>query len=269
MRPARGPYRASRQRSAFRPYPRRRVPSSLQVWEEEEEGVRGDDRRIRATRWLGKMETPGTLQGRIDAMNDFKKAAADAGAAKFGAVAYSYFFIFSERDAVVLQLIVTTLLSAAGAVLAVLLLFLHVGTVLLIAIGIAAVDGGLFIMMAFWAVPLDIGSFICLAIAVGLSVDYVVHVAHAFEHAHGTPAERAVAALHEIGGSVFKGGASTFLGIVLLAGSESVRDCRQLAVLRYAVHLSRKRHLRIPTNLPFCLLLCACRRSFASSSRCW
>lgn len=187
------------------------------VWEEDDDG----EQRIRATRLQGQMETPGTLQGRIDAMDAMKAAAAEAGAAELGAVLYSYFFIFSERDAIVLSLISSTLLSAAGAVLAVLLLFLHAGTVALIAVGIAGVDGGLFIMMMLWDVPIDIGSFICLAIAVGLSVDYVVHVAHAFEHAHGSGAERAVAALEEIGGSVFKGGASTFLGIVLLAGSES------------------------------------------------
>ncbi|KAG8462257.1 hypothetical protein KFE25_012077 [Diacronema lutheri] len=188
------------------------------VWEDD--GKEGDERRIRATRFLGEVEAPGTLQGRIDAMNEFR-AAAQPQAGALGAEVYSYFFIFSDRDATVVRLITGTLLSAAGAVLAVLLLFLHVTTVLLIAIGIAAVDGGLFITMAFWDVPLDVGSFICLAIAIGLSVDYVVHLAHAFEHARGDAAERAIGALDEIGSAVAKGGASTFLGIVLLAGSES------------------------------------------------
>lgn len=232
------------------------------VWEDD--GKEGDERRIRATRFLGEVEAPGTLQGRIDAsarsrprpaarhaprvahrasrtartrrraisrapgrwpmhaaaVNEFR-AAAQPQAGALGAEVYSYFFIFSDRDATVVRLITGTLLSAAGAVLAVLLLFLHVTTVLLIAIGIAAVDGGLFITMAFWDVPLDVGSFICLAIAIGLSVDYVVHLAHAFEHARGDAAERAIGALDEIGSAVAKGGASTFLGIVLLAGSES------------------------------------------------
>ena len=52
-----------------------------------------------------------------------------------------------------------------------------------------------------WDVPLDVGSFICLAMAVGLSVDYVVHLAHAYECAHGEPAQRMQAAIGEIGGA--------------------------------------------------------------------
>jgi hypothetical protein len=58
-------------------------------------------------------------------------------------------------------------------------------------------------------------------IAVGLSVDYVVHLGHAYEHSTGPKAERAAAALREIGMSVFRGGGSTFLGIILLAFAQS------------------------------------------------
>ena len=63
--------------------------------------------------------------------------------------------------------------------------------------------------------------FICLAMAIGMSVDYVVHLSHAFEHHAGTPRERARAAVCGIGSSVLKGGTSTFLGIVVLAAAPS------------------------------------------------
>jgi len=134
---------------------------------------------------------------------------------------YSYFFVFSDRDDMITELIFGTLAYAAAAVLGALLLFLHVFTVLLIGVGIAAVDGGLFCVMWLWNVPLDVSAFICLAISIGLAVDYVVHVAHAFEHSSGDARERAQEGLREIGGSVFKGGMSTFLGIVLLSAAPS------------------------------------------------
>ena len=38
----------------------------------------------------------------------------------------------------------------------------------------AAIDGGLFCVMYVWGVPLDSVAFICLAMAIGMSVDYVV-----------------------------------------------------------------------------------------------
>ena len=33
--------------------------------------------------------------------------------------------------------------------------------------------------MYVWDVPIDAASFVCLAMAIGLSVDYVVHLSHA------------------------------------------------------------------------------------------
>ena len=102
-----------------------------------------------------------------------------------------------------------------------LLLFLHAVNVAVIAVGIAAIDGGLFCVMYAWGVPLDSVAFICLAMAIGMSVDYVVHLSHAFEHHAGMPRERAQAAVCGIGASVLKGGTSTFLGIVVLGAATS------------------------------------------------
>ena len=49
----------------------------------------------------------------------------------------------------------------------------------------------------------------------------MVHLAHSFERAQGGSADRAKWALRDIGRSVFKGGFSTFLGVVLLAAAPS------------------------------------------------
>lgn len=85
-------------------------------------------------------------------------------------------------------------------------------------LALAAVDGGLFCVMAWWRAPLDSVAFIGLAMAVGLSVDYLCHAAHAFECAEGGSArERAAAALVGIGPSVGKAALSTLLGVCALS----------------------------------------------------
>ena len=85
-------------------------------------------------------------------------------------------------------------------------------------LAIAFVDAGMFCVMAWWDAPFDSVAFIGLAMAVGLSVDYVCHVAHALEHADApSPSERTVAALTAIGPSIVKAGLSTFLGVCSLA----------------------------------------------------
>ena len=94
------------------------------------------------------------------------------------------------------RLVLETLAFAAAAVLGTLVFFLHPLSVAVIALAIASIDGGIFLLMYLWAVPLDAVAFICLAMSIGLSVDYVVHVAHAFEHEEGTPEQRIKAALH-------------------------------------------------------------------------
>lgn len=107
------------------------------------------------------------------------------------------------------------------AVVSTLLFFLHTINVAIIAVGIVAMDGALFCVMYVWGVPLDAVAFICLAMAIGMSVDYVVHLSHAFEHHAGSPRERAQDAMCGIGASVLKGGTSTFLGVGVLGASTS------------------------------------------------
>jgi predicted RND superfamily exporter protein len=57
--------------------------------------------------------------------------------------------------------------------------------------------------------------------AIGLSVDFTCHVAHAFMHTSGEAVERVGIALATMGRAVFKGGFSTLLGVLVLAFSGS------------------------------------------------
>merc|ERR1712226_1146563 len=68
---------------------------------------------------------------------------------------------------------------------------------------------------------IDIISCINIVLAIGLCVDYSVHICHAFLVAKGSKSERAVSAVEAIGPAVLNGGVTTFLALVLLAGSTS------------------------------------------------
>merc|ERR1711902_483635 len=68
---------------------------------------------------------------------------------------------------------------------------------------------------------IDIISCINIVIAIGLCVDYSVHIAHAYMLAKGSCVERAMYSVETIGPAVANGGFTTFLALVLLAASSS------------------------------------------------
>jgi predicted RND superfamily exporter protein len=73
----------------------------------------------------------------------------------------------------------------------------------------------------FWDITIDIISCINLVLAIGLCVDYSVHIGHAFLIAKGSRKARAVQAVATIGPAVFNGGVTTLLALVLLGASTS------------------------------------------------
>ncbi|KAK2582155.1 hypothetical protein KPH14_004514 [Odynerus spinipes] len=81
--------------------------------------------------------------------------------------------------------------------------------------------------MNFWGLTIDIVSCIGLELAVGLSVDYAAHVAHAFLNAPSQDKEpqdrkiRALVAVKHIGAAVAYGAGSTLLALSMLAFSDA------------------------------------------------
>jgi len=73
----------------------------------------------------------------------------------------------------------------------------------------------------FWDITIDIISCINIVLAIGLCVDYSVHIGHAFMVAKGSRKEKAAEAIATIGPAVFNGGMTTFLALVLLGASTS------------------------------------------------
>jgi len=116
-----------------------------------------------------------TVQGRIDAMKDIRKIFENQGLPGF---VFCYTFLFADRDLKLWELIGSTLIYAGVSVVAVVSVFVHPLGAALIALCICTVDFSLLGLMALWDVPIDALSFVCLAMASGMSIDYVVHLAH-------------------------------------------------------------------------------------------
>lgn len=82
--------------------------------------------------------------------------------------------------------------------------------------------------MHFWGLPIDMVSSIGLQLAIGLSVDYAAHVAHAFLHTESRGDDddaprttRALIAVRHIGAAVAYGAGSTLFAVSMLAFSTS------------------------------------------------
>ena len=79
--------------------------------------------------------------------------------------------------------------------------------ILLVSLGFVALIFELFGLMYIWGVSLNSISMINLVMAIGFSVDYSAHIAHAFLMSEKRTAnERVIEALSTLGTSVFMGG---------------------------------------------------------------
>jgi Niemann-Pick C1 protein len=75
-----------------------------------------------------------------------------------------------------------------------------------------------------WAldIRLNTASEVNLVMAVGIAVDYSLHILHTFQHTSGkSRQERVNGAVLEIGVAVLLGVLSTLLGVIVLAGTQS------------------------------------------------
>ncbi|CAM9899558.1 unnamed protein product, partial [Ectocarpus sp. 12 AP-2014] len=156
---------------------------------------------------------------KVDALEDTREVA-DQSTLDPQTFAYSDMFLFAEQHVVIYN----ELLSSFGlALLAVLVLSLFVlgkvTVVLLVCLTLVIIDVELLGFVYHWNLDVNGITAIELIMAVGLVVDYMVHIVHYFLHQDPSiPKDARIAeALGEIGPSVVVGAATTFLGIMPLA----------------------------------------------------
>ena len=73
----------------------------------------------------------------------------------------------------------------------------------------------------FWGITIDILSAVNIVLAIGLCVDYAVHIAHAYLMSPGSRQQRATNAVKLIGAAVINGGTTTFLALLFCGLSSS------------------------------------------------
>ena len=75
--------------------------------------------------------------------------------------------------------------------------------------------------MQAWGLNIDSVTVIMLVIALGLAVDYSAHIGRAYLEKRGTPDERIVRTLEDMGVAVWNGALSTFMAVIVLGSSSS------------------------------------------------
>ena len=138
---------------------------------------------------------------------------------------YAPAFVFAYLAFVIVDLTINNLVFAAIGLFCVLILLMDVRMSFFMIIIIAMIDVDLIGWMILNDIALDTLSYTELVMAVGLTVDYVIHISHAIVHA--TPIgesnwqARLEVAMRDMGIGVFTGAFTTFIGIMTLIFSQS------------------------------------------------
>ena len=133
-----------------------------------------------------------------------------------GAFAVALPFVYFEQYAHVFRETIRNLIVAGVSILLISSLFLnHLAVITCLLCGFIGHMLELLGLMYVWNVSINSISMINLVMALGFSVDYNAHVAYHFVSSKASSPElRVIDALGKIGGSVFLGGLSTFLGMM-------------------------------------------------------
>ncbi|KAK3272350.1 hypothetical protein CYMTET_19350 [Cymbomonas tetramitiformis] len=119
------------------------------------------------------------------------------------------------------ELTLNLTLAAVGVVFISMLMLIH-PVCLLVAVAVTVVDVCLFGVLYFYGMRFNSLSMICFVMAVGISVDYSLHVLHKFLSVPaGNANERMTTTLREMGLAILLSGVTTLLGLIPLAFAAS------------------------------------------------
>eukprot|EP01064_Diplonema_japonicum_P039065 TRINITY_DN96_c0_g1_i8.p1 TRINITY_DN96_c0_g1~~TRINITY_DN96_c0_g1_i8.p1 ORF type:complete len:918 (+),score=275.72 TRINITY_DN96_c0_g1_i8:89-2842(+) len=161
-------------------------------------------------------QAAGDGQDAIDCMDNLR---AELSGSEFP---WAFMFLFWESYKLMVPEITQNVAIAGSCVFVLVsLMIANIQLGLLVALIIGFVDVCMIGFMPFIGVELNGVSVICIVLAVGLSVDYSVHIAGAFLHVkcedgdeHSGRTQRAAFALWKMGPAVVNGGTSTFIAIL-------------------------------------------------------
>ena len=206
--------------------------AELIAWTESTETGRGfqsdlvfndDSTRLVACRMSAFFRFLDDSQEQVDAMVSLREDINDnCDGCAMDAFAYTFEFTDWEANRIIVPEAVQNLsLALAAVALVVLVLIGHPGVALMVTLAVAVTIVEMLGFAHWWGIKIDSVLVIDATLAIGLSVDAVAHVSHAFLNLHGTRQERVVKALTVTGIPVLNGVTSTGLAVFMLAFSES------------------------------------------------
>lgn len=124
---------------------------------------------------------------------------------------------FAYLSHIIVGLTIENMLYCAFGVFFILIIFMDLRIAIFCFIIVAMIDVWFIGWMILLNISLDPITYACLVMAVGLTVDYVIHIVHSISKSipinnKNDYTERLSIAMNEMGGSVFKGAITTLLG---------------------------------------------------------
>ncbi|XP_072023872.1 patched domain-containing protein 3-like isoform X2 [Amphiura filiformis] len=160
----------------------------------------------------------------VSGMDNVRGIANDANfaAGEDAAFGYSEVYLNFESNKVIQNELLRNLgLASACVFIVILILLANILQTLLVFCCVIFTLVDLAGALNFWGITIDTVVAVILILAIGLAVDYSVHIGHTFMIFSGTRNDRTRATLGCMGAAVFNGGFSTFLAFILLAASNS------------------------------------------------
>lgn len=186
-------------------------------WNDDTDPTKG----IYATKIFGSYEAAKNANENIDSMLSVRKVQDKY--PQLDAMAFTTPYVFWEGLRVVYEETVRNVIVTVIVVYFVCMIFLgDIWAATLTTLSVCFVDICLFGFLHWIGLHMNTVTCINLLLALGLTVDYSAHLAHAYMHVGGaTKDERVRKAYDKIGVSIFNGGMTTFVAILALAGART------------------------------------------------
>lgn len=176
--------------------------------------------KLLATASFAFFDTLANTAERVDAMQTMRASVNQA--ELYNTFAYSPSFLYFDGDAVLKEEVMKcTLLSLAAVFVVTLFLIGNLQTALIVLTGVCFSVVDLLGLVHFLSINLHSVSVICLALAVGLTVDFSAHMGLLFLSYPGTKRERVGKALAHLGPALTHSGLTTMVALSVLVVAQS------------------------------------------------
>ena len=194
--------------------------------------------KIKSTKFYIDFQLPVSLKNQWEVRNDLTDIIKDnirLNDEDASGYAFRFQWPYAYFEWSIVELTIWNIGSASGGVLLILCIMMDLKMAFFIIIVVIMIAVELFGWMVLFSVSLDSITFLQLVMAVGLTVDYVIHISHALADAHDSDNDgdgdidanddfniKIKIGMSEMGVGVVKGAWTTFLGILALSFSSSL-----------------------------------------------